>query len=215
MPRKKICEHPTRHLNSPGPPKVQRSVPSRLNQFMRDRYDLDDTNVTGLCAKCFAFENREMKENDTMNIEEQANCNDGSCDENQEDDNGNEIGEQQNDSDRSSNEQRDDVDDEGSGDDSFYELTYQQQRAMETLSKVFQMLNIDPIHDRQVDILILTVDKYPLFKGPTWLLYVGKSIKYSHVFINYAMFSKEKSIVPHKQILTNCALKNQTNYLQV
>ena len=37
--------------------------------------------------------------------------------------------------------------DENSGDDSLYELTYQQQEAMEKLSNVFRMLNLSPIHD--------------------------------------------------------------------
>ncbi|CAF3319833.1 unnamed protein product, partial [Rotaria sp. Silwood2] len=37
--------------------------------------------------------------------------------------------------------------DESSDDDSLHELTYQQEEAMETLSNVFRMLNMSPIHD--------------------------------------------------------------------
>ena len=40
--------------------------------------------------------------------------------------------------------------DENSSDDSLYELTYQQQEAMEKLSNVFRMLNLSPIHDQWV-----------------------------------------------------------------
>ncbi|CAF4544516.1 unnamed protein product, partial [Rotaria sp. Silwood2] len=38
--------------------------------------------------------------------------------------------------------------DESSDDDSLHELTYQQEEAMETLSNVFRMLNMSPIHDQ-------------------------------------------------------------------
>ncbi|CAF4535239.1 unnamed protein product, partial [Didymodactylos carnosus] len=37
--------------------------------------------------------------------------------------------------------------DEGTGD-AFYELDHQKDKAMEELSKIFELMNIDPIHDR-------------------------------------------------------------------
>lgn len=167
MPRKKLCEHPTRHLNFFSPPKVQRRVPSRLNQFLRSRYELDDTSVSGLCAKCFALENAAMNENEIMDTEEQTNFNDDSSHDDDEENNANGTREEQNYIGDSSDEQSDDIDDEQSGDDSFYEITHQQQEAMATLSNIFKMLNVDPIHDRQVHVLILAFYKYPSFEGPT------------------------------------------------
>ncbi|CAF3121768.1 unnamed protein product [Rotaria sp. Silwood2] len=114
---------------------------------MRGRYDLGDDNVTGLCAKCHAFEHQRMIENEAMDIDVQTNSNDdiSNCDEEEE----NKTEQEESDNDDDNDEDGDDDSDEKeSDDDSFHELTYQQQKAMETLSSIFRMLNVGPIHDR-------------------------------------------------------------------
>ena len=146
MPRKKICQHPTRHLASLSPPTAQRLVFSRLNKFMHDRYDLDDTKVTGLCAKCYAFEQQQMIEDEAMDIEEQTNSDTDVFNDDEE----NEVEQGRSDIADDNDEESDDVCNEKESDDdeSFYELTYQQEKAMKTLSSVFQILDVGPIHDR-------------------------------------------------------------------
>ena len=79
MPRRKLCEHPTRHIDSAGAPKIQRSVSLRPAEFMGDRYDLDDVNSSGLCAKCHGFESKQMEEDEAMDIQENINSNDDIC----------------------------------------------------------------------------------------------------------------------------------------
>ena len=155
MPRRKFCEHPTRHIDSLNAPKIQRPVSLRLDQFMRDRYGLGDVNVSGLCAKCHAFESKQMAEDGMMDVEENISSNDDMSNDDEEeqdeekeedddydDDNNNEDNDDISDEEENSNE------DESSDDDSLHELTYQQEEAMETLSNVFRMLNMSPIHDQ-------------------------------------------------------------------
>ncbi|CAF1339127.1 unnamed protein product [Didymodactylos carnosus] len=143
MPRRKCCEHPTRHIDSPGEPKVQRSVSLRLDRFMRDWYDLGDVNVSGLCAKCRAFESKQMAEDEAMDVEETISPKDDMFNDDEQDE---EKKEEDDDYDDDNNDICDE--DENSDDDSLHELTYQQQEAMETLSNVFQMLNMSLIHDQ-------------------------------------------------------------------
>ncbi|CAF2977178.1 unnamed protein product [Rotaria sp. Silwood2] len=135
MPRRKFCEYPTRHIDSLNAPKIQRPVSLRLDQFMRDRYGLGDVNVSGLCAKFHAFESKQMAEDGMMDVEENISSNDDMSNDDEEEQD--EEKEEEN-----SNE------DESSDDDSLHELTYQQEEAMETLSNVFRMLNMSPIHDQ-------------------------------------------------------------------
>jgi hypothetical protein len=153
MPRKKFCEHPTRHIGHLDTPKVQRSVSLRLATFIRDQYDLDDVNVNGLCAKCHALENKQMELDAAMDVDENINSNDDMSDYNEKEQNSEEEEDANNeDCDDDDDEDDDDDDttnqDENSGDDSLDELTYQQQEAMEKLSNVFRMLNLSPIHDQ-------------------------------------------------------------------
>ncbi|CAF1621426.1 unnamed protein product [Didymodactylos carnosus] len=57
-------------------PKVQRSVSLRLATFIRHRYDLDNVNVNGLCAKCHALENKQMQLDAAIDVDENINSND-------------------------------------------------------------------------------------------------------------------------------------------
>ena len=147
MLRKFFCEHPTRHISHLDAPKVQRSVSLRLATFIRDRYDLDDVNVNGLCAKCHALENKQMELDAAMDVDENINSNDDMSDYDEQEQNSEEE-EDANDEDCDNDDDDTTDQDENSGDDSLYELTYQQQEAMEKLSNVFRMLNLSPIHDQ-------------------------------------------------------------------
>ena len=173
MPRRKYCEHPTRHSLSLSPPKAQRSVSSRLDKFIRHRYDRDHAKIVELCAKCYAFENQQMVEDEAMEMEKDISSNDdiSEADEQEEnvteeeesdsnatndeesnniddgketDDNDNEEEEEEEEEEEVEEEDDDDDDD----DDSFHELIYKQQQAFEPLSSIFRMLNVSPIHDR-------------------------------------------------------------------
>ena len=169
VPRRKYCEHPTRHSLSHSPPKAQRSVSSRLDKFIRHshRYDRDHAKITELCAKCYAFENQQMVEDEAMEMEKDISSNDdiSGADEQEE----NVTEEEENDSNATNDEESNDIDDgketddddnekeeeeeeedddDDDDDDSFHELTYKQQQAFETLSSIFRTLNVSPIHDR-------------------------------------------------------------------
>lgn len=147
MPRRTFCEHPTRHNGSRDPPKVQRSVSSRLADFIRDQYDLDDVTVNGLCAKCHAFEVKQMNKDEVMEVEGDSRSNDEMSNSDEQEQDEEEIEEP--DSDDHHEEHVDISDkDEQSSDESLYEITYQQQEAVDKLSNVFRILNMDPIHDQ-------------------------------------------------------------------
>ena len=160
MPRRKYCEHPTRHSLSLSPPRAQRSVSSRLDKFICHRYNRDNAKITELCAKCYAFENQQMVEDEAMEMEKDTSSNDdiSGADEQEE----NVTEEEKNDSNATNDEESNDIDDgketddndneeeeeDDDDDDSFHELTYKQQQAFETLSSIFRTLNVNPIHDR-------------------------------------------------------------------
>ena len=161
MPRRKYCEHPTRHSLSLSPPKAQRSVSSRLDRFISHRYELDHSKITELCAKCHAFENQQMFEDEAMDMGKNISSNHDICVADEQEENATE--EEENGSSVTNDEESNDIDDgkendgddseneeEESGDDgnSLHELTYQQQQAFETLSSIFRALNVRPIHDR-------------------------------------------------------------------
>jgi hypothetical protein len=69
MPKRTFCQHPTRHTNLSEAPKVQRLASRRLAEFICARYDLEADDVSGLCAKCHAFESRQMKDDEDMEYE--------------------------------------------------------------------------------------------------------------------------------------------------
>ena len=146
MPRRTFCQHPTRHSNSDVAPKSQRSVSLQLAKFIRDRYDLDDDDVTEFCAKCHAFECQQMEEDEDMEVEKNTSSNDDMPDEDEQEQEQEEEEEEEEEKDNKDDEMSD-QDGDSSGD-SLHELTYQQQEAMDTLSNVFRMLNMSSIHDQ-------------------------------------------------------------------
>jgi hypothetical protein len=137
MPRRTFCQHPKRHTNSTEAPKIQRLVSRGLGEFIRARYDLEADDVTGLCAKCHAFESRQMEDDEDMEIDVRISSDDEMPNE----------AEHEEEDERNNDEEMDDQDGDGI-EDSLLELTHQQQEAMETLSNVFRMLNMRTIHDQ-------------------------------------------------------------------
>ena len=146
------------------PPKARRSVPSPLDEFINYRYDLVRAKITGLCAKCYAFENQQMAEHETTDMEKNISSKDGISEADEQEENATEKEEngssvtndeerndidhgKETDGDDSENEEEEEEEDSDDGD-SFHELTYQQQQAFETLSNIFRTLNVRSIHDR-------------------------------------------------------------------
>ena len=151
-----------------SPPKAQRLVSSRLDKFIRHIYNRDHAKITELCAKCYAFENQQMVEDEAIEMEKDISSNDDISGAGEQEENVTE--EEENDSNATNDEESNDIDDgketddndneeeeeeeeeeendDDDDDDSFHELTYKQQQAFETLSSIFRTLNVNPIHDR-------------------------------------------------------------------
>jgi len=60
MPRSKYCEHPTKHANFVRLPKGIMAVSIQLSNFLLSRYNMIDTEIRWLCARCHSFELKEM-----------------------------------------------------------------------------------------------------------------------------------------------------------
>ena len=136
MPRRNSCQHPTQHIESSPAPIGQNRVSSRLLKFIRDQYDLGETKITMLCSRCHTLETKNMKGDESMEIEENYDSSDE--EEKVEYDDG---------SDNDNHDDDDNNNDDDSDDDTLYELTLEQEEAMKKLSTIFRILNIDPIHD--------------------------------------------------------------------
>ena len=109
-------------------------APSPPDKFISHRYDLDHAKITELCAKCHAFEDQQMVEDEAMNVEKDISSNDDISEADKQETNASE--EEENSSSVTNDEERNDIDDgketdgddsenEEDNDDSFYELTYQ------------------------------------------------------------------------------------------
>ncbi|CAF4111889.1 unnamed protein product, partial [Rotaria sp. Silwood2] len=64
MPRRRLCQHPTLHTVSSYVATGSRPVSSRLLNFIRTRYDLEQLNIRWSCSKCQWVETKVMKEQD-------------------------------------------------------------------------------------------------------------------------------------------------------
>ncbi|CAF3344285.1 unnamed protein product [Rotaria sp. Silwood2] len=156
MPRN-CCQHPTRHAMSTSKPKELRAVSSKLSMFLTSRYNIIDTRIHWLCPRCHTLESKEMN-NQTMDMDtDRSDNDDGSMtedtasDENDNDlegENNGYINEEIEGAPEDSDDETDSESmDEEPGDVSF-DLEYRQNEAMEKLSTVFRLFNIDPIHDK-------------------------------------------------------------------
>lgn len=176
MPRRKICEHPTKHKKSARVPKGIVAVSSELSKFLISEYDVAYIRIRWLCLTCHAFESKKMMTHQSMGFNDNESSSDDEAMTEVSPDNDdknddvavnmefNDLNEKEeenlhmdsgiiaesNDDDESP---RDDetTDPESMDEDTchaFYELEHQKEEAMKQLSNIFQLLNISPIHDR-------------------------------------------------------------------
>jgi hypothetical protein len=136
MPRRKLCQHPTLHTGSSYIATGSRWISSHLRNFIENRYGFEELNIRWLCPKCQRVETEMMKkqqgivEEDDMNISSDELSGNNSTD-NEADD---------------GNESQDD--EKQSEDEMLLEVTYREEREMEQLSAVFELLKMEPIHDK-------------------------------------------------------------------
>lgn len=174
MPKRRICEHPIKHVKSTCVPKGVVSVSSQLSKFLISQYDVTYNRICWLCPRCHAFESKKMMTHQSMEL-----SNDGSSvdDEVMKEDspvNNDKIDDAVNVEFHDMNEEEkenplmdsgiiadddespctdESTDPESMEEDrghALYELEHQKVKAMEELSKVFELLDIDPIHDRLI-----------------------------------------------------------------
>ncbi|CAF1500343.1 unnamed protein product [Adineta ricciae] len=176
MPRRKNCEHPIKHGKSARIPKGVVAVSSELSKFLITQYDVACTRICWLCPRCHAFESKKMMTHQSMECTNDESSSDnevmleGSPDHNDEDDDNavnvefNDLNEEEkenphmdsgiiaesNDDDESP--RADEITDpesmEEETDHVLYEIKHQKDKAMKELAKIFELLNIEPIHDR-------------------------------------------------------------------
>ena len=132
------------------------------------QYDIADTRIRWLCPRCHMLESNEMKIRQPMQInnnrtptDDESTAEDTSSDENDDEEGIEEVSydnEENKDNSHANgnmetetNDDDDEVDDESMEEDSgdvFDDLEYHQNEAMEKLSTIFRLLNIDSIHDK-------------------------------------------------------------------
>lgn len=113
---------------------------SQLLQFLISQYDMAYTRIGWLCSRCHAFESQKMMTHQSMEFNhDESSSGDELMTE------GSPVNDSENDDEttdpESMNEEIGHV---------FYELEHQKGKAMEELSNIFELLTIDPIHDRLV-----------------------------------------------------------------
>jgi hypothetical protein len=175
MPRPKYCQHPERHANSATGAKGVVPVCSQLSTFLSSRYEGIDVKVRWLCPRCHAVDLKEMKihqpmessnsrssSEDESTAEDLSSGDDAEISDEVDHDNDEDEGSVQMDNDAEAESKDDDYDhdpwriDDKENDpesmdkelDHTYDLEYHQNEAMEKLSTIFKLLNIDPIHDK-------------------------------------------------------------------
>ena len=156
MPRRKHCQHPTRHSKSASGARGDMSVAPGLSHFLRDQLGAVNDPIRWLCPRCHSIETKAMQSRSTSESpDRQSSSNDKLPSDNpskdEEDDDNIEVSEEQSsiDDDASMTNSRNDVEsmDEDPVDDA-ESLSYRQDEAMKKLSNVFKLLNLGPIHDR-------------------------------------------------------------------
>ena len=146
MPRPKPCQHHFRHMNSVNSPKGRHPVSPQLLEFMRKRDGIQNLNVRWLCPNCFTFETKKWKQDRQMETQlvysektEHTESDEHSTDNQNDEEN---FSSQSNDITSSSSQES------SSPDENLYQLSYKQEKAMEKLNSMFQVLGLSPIHDQ-------------------------------------------------------------------
>ena len=168
MPKPKYCQHPTRHATSKSIAKGGKAVSLKLSTFLMSQYDISDTRIRWLCPRCHMSESNEMKirqpiqvnSNRTLTDDESTSedtCSDKNDDEerieevsddNEEDEDNSYSNDDMETETNDNNEEIDDESMEEDSGDAFDDLEYHQNKAMEKLSAIFRLLNMDSIHDK-------------------------------------------------------------------
>jgi hypothetical protein len=155
-------------------------VSEQLSKFLLSRYNMTEIQTRWLCPRCHAFESKEMMsrqavqmtdnevstdddENDAMTVEVADKCTTNDDDDGAEELNDEEEDNVQMDSgflneSKENNDDSLDMDEKSTDCESMdeeegsvsYEEEYQKHKAMERLSAVFKLLEIEPIHDKYV-----------------------------------------------------------------
>ena len=178
MLKRKICEHPIKHAKSTRVPKEVVAVSSQLSKFLISQYDATYTRICWLCPRCHAFESKKMMTHQSMELnsdesftddevmKEGSPVNDDKTDDDAVNVEFNDLNEEEkenphmdsgiiaesNDNDESpcTDESTDPESMEEDTGHALYELEHQKDKAMEELSKIFELLDINPIHDRLI-----------------------------------------------------------------
>lgn len=178
MPKRKICEHPINHAKSTRVPKGVVAVSLQLSKFLVSEYDVTYTRVRWLCPRCHVFESKQMMTHQSMELsndtsstddeimKEGSPVNDDKIDDdavnvefhdlNEEEkknplmDSGIIAESDDNDESPCTDRSTDPESMEEDTDHALYESEHQKDKAMEELSKIFELLDIDPIHDRLI-----------------------------------------------------------------
>jgi len=157
MPKRKICEHPTKHADSACVPKGTMAVPLELSKFLVSRYNLTRTKVHWLCPRCRTFESKEMMNHQTVQMSDsEVSCedddddvmmvelvNNSGTDDDDDDNEENDHCLQDMDKKSTNSELMEDEEDTV-----LYEENYRKNKVVDELSSVFQLLNIELIHDK-------------------------------------------------------------------
>ena len=178
MLKRKICEHPIKHAKSTRVPKEVVAVSSQLSKFLISQYDATCTRISWLCPRCHAFESKKMMTHQSMELnsdesftddefmKEGSPVNDDKIDDAAVNVKFNDLNEEEkanphmgsgiiaesNDNDESpcTDESTDRESMEEDTGHALYELEHQEDKALKELSKIFELLDIDPIHDRLI-----------------------------------------------------------------
>ena len=217
MPKRKYCEHPTKHANATRVLKGVVSVSLHLSVFLISRYDAADDRIRWLCPRCHAFEWKEMMTRQLMELsdnesplENEAMAEDSIVRGDKNDDainvEFNDLNEEEEQNPPVDSaiiaESKDDgdnlscMDDETADHESIdeeigyvsYELQYQKDKVMEQLSTIFKLLNIDPIHDKYVHTCFLNFLERLLCLDRQYHLFELKLMKYAANFIDYVIY---------------------------
>ena len=166
MPRRKNCEHLIKHAKSARVPKGIVAMSSELSKFLISQYDVAYTRIRWLCPTCHGFESKKMMTHQSMEFNDDKSSSDdevmteaSSANDDKNDDVAvnmefNDLNEEEKENPDDDSPRVDETTDPESMDEdtchAFYELEHQKDKAMEQLSNIFQLLNIDPIHDRLI-----------------------------------------------------------------
>ena len=178
MLKQKICEHPIKHAKSTCVPKGVLAVSSQLSKFLISQYDATCTRICWLWPRCHAFESKKMMTHQSMErnsdesftddevMKEGSPVNDNKIDDDAVNVQFNDLNEEEkesphmdsviiaessdNDGSSCTDESTDPESMEEDTSHALYELEHQNDKAMEELSKIFELLDIDPIHDRLI-----------------------------------------------------------------